>query len=160
MENINRIGVAELKDRLNTYVERKKVAEQKGLIDNPKYKGVILELDCRINTLKNILLCISVLPNHLSDIDELFSSSVSIVSELFSIKAGHENEESMLHSAFEKAVHEKYVELWEETNVAMSLFDNGYNFKNKIQLEVDMIHYLAQSVLFFIAYREIICKID
>ena len=160
MKTHYRVGVDEIKNRLNAYVERRKNAEQKGLDDNPKYKSIILELDFRINTLRNVLLCIGVLHNHLSNIDELLSSSLSIVSRLFDVKAGHENEENMLHPAFNIAANKKCVELWENATAAMSVFDNEYDFKNKIQLEVDIINYLAQMTIFFIAYREIICKIN
>lgn len=160
MRNIYRVGQEELKEKLDLYISRKKKAEEKGYIDNPKYKSVILELDFRINELKNILLYINVLPNHLSDIDELFKCTASTINNLFNVKAGHDKEDNkMLKAAFEKAVKEK-CDIWDDMYAALDLFDKGYDYNNKIQLHVDMINYIVRSTFYFIAFREIICKID
>lgn len=160
MKNIYKIGEKELQEKLSTYVERKRNAELKGCLDNPKYKSVILEIDFRINELKNILLCFDVLPKHLSNIEELFKFVSSANNRFYNISAGHENEKEMIRVAFDKAVNEKHVDLWNVVDDSLDIFNGEYNYENKVQLHVDVINYLAQATMFFIACREIICKID
>jgi hypothetical protein len=160
MKSTYRLGKEELLEKLNYYINRKKLAEEKGFLGNPKYKSIITELNFRINELKNILLCIDVLPNHMTDIGELFKYMSSVVNQLFKTKAGHDGEENMLKAALDKAIDQKHTDIWNDINSAMELFDKDYSFENKLQLHVDLINYLVRNALFFIAYREIICKID
>lgn len=161
MKNIYRFGKEEITKKMNIYLDRKNTAILKGYANDSRYKSVILEFDLRINAIKNVLLCIDFLPNHLSDTKELLKNIVAINGNLFKVIAGHNNEEDTLKVTMEKIIQDNnYAELWNNMNSALEMFDGGYDFNNKVQLYVDVINYLAQSVLFFISFREIICKID
>lgn len=159
------IGRDVIEKELNRYIKRREKADELGYANNPKYKNKIIELDFRIKQLKNILLCVDVLPAHLSaGIDDLLKDIAGITAKMFDAEAGFENEKELIGKAFDIAANEKHKNLFNDMCAALDAMGIHNDFDNKIQMHVemyvDLINYLAHVVIFFIAFREIICKID